>query len=283
MKSESIIDTSFDTKRAYHAMQAAQQIMQDSEKKMLDAKHKMTEIYNEIGDLQAQHDKLKDSKDTEWEIFSEEIAKMKVKIGEKIEAVKACNTQEENFRKMAHEAEEANDAELKSVYDESARFFSKLASQKMLERDDLIAKKRKAVSPDMSMLKEMREKLKALRTEQTEIVEQYHEAKNEFSLKKTSYDRMKAKYESMKNPDAKQDVSDFSSRPKTMEPDEDLLRLAGIPEEEWEDCTVSRRADGKIDIYHGDKKDVRHGHVIVTGNTIEYARKPEKTPSIINI
>lgn len=283
MKSESIIDTSFDTKRAYHAMQAAQQNMQDSEKKMLDAKHKMAEIYNEIGDLQAQHDKLKDSKDTEWEIFSEEIAKMKVKIGEKIEAVKACNTQEENFRKMAHEAEEADNAELKAVYDEATRFFSKLASQKMLERDDLIAKKRKAVSPDMSMLKEMREKLKVLRTEQTEIVEQYHEAKNEFSLKKTSYDRMKAKYENMKNSDTKQDVSDFSSRPKTMELDENLLKLAEIPKTDWDSCTMERRADGKVDIYYGGRKGVRHGHVVVTGNTVEFSRKPEKTPIIINI
>ena len=280
MKSDSIVDNSFDSKRAYHAMQAAQQNMQEAQVAMNDAKRKSDEIYREIGELQAQHDKLKDSKDTEWEIFSERIVKAKSKIGDIIEAINACNAQEENFKKLS---EQTKHIETKAIYEEATRFFSKLASAKMLERDDLIVKKRNMQSPDMTMLMEMRKKLKQLRTEQEDIVEAYHMAKNEFSLKKAAYDRAKAKYESTKNPEAKQDVSNFSSRPKTMDLDESLLKLAGIPEQEWNSCTMERRADGKVDIYYGGKKGVRHGHVVVTGNTVEFSRKPEKTPIVINI
>ncbi|MBQ3271090.1 hypothetical protein IJH10_00595 [Candidatus Saccharibacteria bacterium] len=271
--------SSFDLKRAYHAMQVARQNMLDAQQKMQDGQRRAAEIYNEIGDMQAQHDKLKEAKDSEWDTFSEEITKAKAKIGDIIEAINACNTQEESFKRLETETEHV---ETKAIYDKAARFFSKLAAEKMLERDDLIAKKRQMVSPDMSMLKEMREKLKNLRAEQDDILEAYHEAKNEFNLKKASYDRARAKYEGAKNPDTKQDVDDFSSRPKAMELDKDLLKLAEVPEENWDSSKMERRVDGKVDIYYGGKSGVRHGHaVIAKNNTVEYSRKPRKTPTII--
>lgn len=277
--SDSSTSSSFDLKRAYHAMQVARQNMLDAQQKMQDGQRRATEIYNEIGDMQAQHDKLKEAKDSEWDIFSEEITKAKAKIGNKIEAINTCNAQEESFKKLAAETDHA---ETKAVYDEAARFFSKLAAEKMLERDDLIAKKRQMVSPDMSMLKEMREKLKNLRSEQNDILEAYHEAKNEFSLKKASYDRAVLKYEGAKSPDTKQDVDGFSSRPKAMELDKGLLKLAEVPEENWNSSKMERRADGKVDIYYGGERGIRHGHAVVANdNTVEYSRKPRKTPTAI--
>ena len=274
-----IIDNSFDSKRAYHAMQVARQNMLDAQQKMQEMQRKAAEIYNEIGDLQAQHDKLKEAKDVEWEKFAEELAKAKAKISDKIDAINACNAQEESFRKLETETEHT---ETKAVYNEAARFFSKLVAEKMLERDDLIMKKRQMPSPDTSMLKEMREKLKNLRMEQEDILETYNETKNEFGLKKTSYDRALAKYESTKNPGAKQDVNDFSSRPKVMEHDEDLLKLADVPEKDWESSTMERRVDGKVDIYYGGGNGTRHGHAVVNKNkTVEYSRKPRKNLKII--
>ncbi len=269
----------FNSKRAFHAMQAARQTMQESQEKMQNLQHKASDIYHEIGDLQAQHDKLKESKNLEWEDFSKRLAEMTKKVGEKIDAVNTCNEQEEQFRKMA---KETDSEERRLVYEESARFFSKLASQKMLERDDLIAKKRQISSPDMSVLKEMREKLKNLRDEQQEILESYHEAKSDFSLKKTSFDRMKAKYESAKTPEQNQDASAFSSRPKAMELDPNLLELADVPKKDWDNCEMERRVDGKVDVFYGGEETVRHGHVVIDkNNRVEYARKPKKRPVII--
>ena len=269
----------FNSKRAFHAMQAARQTMQESQEKMQALQRKASDIYHEIGDLQAQHDRLKESKDLEWEQFSEELAKMQTKVGEKIDAVNACNEQEENFRKLAKKAE-SEDRHL--VYEEAARFFSKLASQKMLERDDLIAKKRQMTSPDMSTLKEMREKLRHLREEQKDILESYHEAKSDFGLKKTSFDRMKAKYENAKNPEQNQDVDNFSSRPKAMELDTDLLELADIPKKDWGSCEMERRVDGKVDVYYDEEETVRHGHVVIDKNrNVEYKREPRKRLVII--
>lgn len=272
MKSESNV-CNFDSKRAYHAMQAAQQLMQESNAAMVAARHKSNQIYQEIGDLQSQCNKLQSLKNEEWKLFSVEFEKAKAAIGEKIDAINVCNVQEESFKALAREEQSK---ERKAVYEETARFFSKLSSQKMLERDDLIAKKRQMVRPDMSVLDDMRKRLENLRMEQEEIVEAYHEAKNDFSLKKAKFDRVKANYESTKNPEGAQSTNTFSSRPKVMEPDKSLLESAKIPEEDWDNCTVKRRADGKIDIYYGGKKNIRHGHTIVTRNTVEYARKPEK-------
>ena len=277
MKSESNI-CSFDSKRAYHAMQAAQQIMQESNEKMLAARRKSEQIYHEIGDLQNQCNRLQASKNEEWKVFSTEFNKIKALVGEKIDAVAACYEQEESFRALA---KEEKSKERQSIYEETAKFFSKLSSQKMLERDDLIVKKRQMVRPDMTMLEEMRKRLENLREEQNDIVEAYHQAKSDFSLKKAAFDRAKSKYENTKNPEQKQDVDANSSRPKTMELDESLLKLAGVPEEDWESCTMERRADGKVDIYYGGGKNARHGHAIVAGNVIEYSRKPKKVPIVI--
>lgn len=270
------VSNDFELKRAYHAMQAAEQAMQESQEKMQQAKRKADEIYHEIGDLQAQHDKLKASKDDEWESYSDRLVKMKLKVGEKIEAVNTCNEQEERFKALSKDSQSD---ELKAVFDEAARFFSKLAYQKMVERDDLIAKKRQIACPDMAPLKELRNKLKGLRAEQEEIVEHYHETKNDFNLRKNSFERAKAKYESVKNPETEQDIDSFSSRPKAMELDEDLLKLAGIPKESWSNCTMQRRADGRVDIYYGGDESTHHGHVILAGNLIEFSREPKKIPN----
>lgn len=265
---------SFESKRAFHAMQAAQKVMQESQDRMMTAQHKTTEIYHEIGDLQADFDKAKLAKDAEWAEFTEKLESAKLQIGEKINAITICNQKEEEFKKLSEDKELPE--EHRAIYAEGMRFFSKLASQKMLERDDLITKKRQMVAPDMSKLTEMKERLKSLRKEQEEILEQYHEAKSDFGLRKASFDRAKAKYDALKNPDSNQDISAFSSRPQRMELDKSLLTLAKIPKEYWTNCTMERRADGKVDIYYGGAEGIRHGHAIIAGDSVEFSRKPEK-------
>lgn len=263
---------SFESKKAYHAMQAAFHEMTDSQQKRNSAQKKALDIYNEIGSMQAQLDKAQAELSAEWDEFNNKLNSFSEQIRLKIEAINLCNTEEEFFKTKA---EDCSEEEQRTVYAEATRFFSKLASQKMLERDDLITKKRQLIAPDNSRVKEMIEKLKMLRSEQEDIVEFYHEAKNAFNLKKSSYDRLKAKYDSLKNSDSSQDVGTFSSRPRTMELDEDLLRLAKIPEEYWDDCKMSRRADGIVDIYYGGKEGVHHGHAVVDGESLKFNRKPK--------
>lgn len=130
---------SFESKRAFHAMQAAQKVMQESQDRMMTAQHKTTEIYHEIGDLQADFDKAKLAKDAEWAEFMEKLESAKLQVGEKINAITICNQKEEEFKKLSEDKELPE--EHRAIYAEGMRFFSKLASQKMLERDDLITKK----------------------------------------------------------------------------------------------------------------------------------------------
>lgn len=267
-----IPNDNFDLTKANHAKQAAYGEMAKVQEKMNALSNDINEQTAEINERQAEFDELKKRQQDEWDKYNTAQLALKKEIGGRITAIKECNTLEENLRLMSeNEDEDPNKAE---IYDLGANFFAGLASEKMLERDQLITKKRSMIRPDSNRSTQLLELLKSLRSERSELLNDYHALKNEFSLKKANFDRMKSKYDAIKNGTG-EDSYDF--RPITLDnlTNERLLVDAGIPSEYHETCTIKQRSDGKIDIYYGGSLEMEHGHVIMENEKVIFSRNPK--------
>ncbi len=264
-------DTSFEVKRAYHAKQSAYKEMAEARDKMNGLHAELTKKYAECEDLQNEYNQAKADVDAAWEQYNADMLAMKEKIGEKITSVSECNKLEENMQLMAENKEEI--PAKAEVYEEARQFFAKLAAQKLVERDELIAKKRALERPDDTQRNRMLARLKQLRTEHSEILEKYHNAKNDYSLKRQVFEQEKAKYDRSRG----MEVEAKSSRPVELGYNEGLLMKSSIPEKYWSNCRIEQRADGKIDFYYGADVNVKHGHVVMASDgSIEHRRPPEK-------
>ena len=266
-----VASSNFDLTKASHAKQAAYHEMSQVQEKMNALSAVINERTDEINQRQAEYEELKRQNQEEWAKYNEAQLAMKAEIGGKITGIKECNALEENLRLMAEDQSE--DKNKSEVYANGAGFFARLASDKMLERDQLITKKRAMMRPDNTRLAQLLEHLKQLRKERGELLSDYHALKNELSLKKANFDRMKDKYNAIKN-GTEETTYDF--RPIILDNLENkgLLVDAGIPSEYHESCTIKERSDGKVDIYYGGSLDMEHGHVIYENGEVLFSRDP---------
>lgn len=267
----------FELKKAFRAKQAAYDEMVAARDKMSALQQTMSQKYLEVEKLQADFDDSRAKQDMAWTDYNNRQLELKDQIGQKITSVKECNALEENFRLMAENPEE--DPAKKEVYLEGSKCFSGFAMQKMIERDNLIAMKRAMIRPNNQLSEQILANLKFARKEHADILEEYHNAKNEFTVKKQNFDRLNEKYNKLRNDD--DSVSTFSNRPERLEYDESLLVKANIPEEYWGSCTLRKRSDGRIDIYYGGDEENSHGHVVMLGDQIEYARLPQQITPVL--
>lgn len=268
------MDDNFIVRKAYHEKQAAYNEMKDSQAKMLELQTQQAELFYHINDVQAQYDDAKAKQDASWKAYNTEILGIKAEIGKKITSGKEAAKLEEELRQKSENPDE--DPAKALIYAKGADFFGKLNLENMTERDALISKKRTMIRPDNSMTYKILTSLKNLRKEHGELLEKYHTAKNDYSLKKTNFDRLEARYLKIKQGDEpSNDDSSMSSRPQKIH-DERLLVQAEVPEKYWDSCSMRQRADGKIDIYYGENEATDHGHIVLSGDTIEYARRPKE-------
>lgn len=262
----------FDVAKAYRAKQAAYSEVAESQEKLAELKTKLDELYINIGTTQEQYNLERDRNDAEWSQYNAGQLQLKADIGKKITSIKECNALAENFRLMSENEDEDPDKAL--VYADGSKFFTQLALTKMREHDEMISKKRAMIRPDNSRADQLLASLKAMRAEQKELLEEYHIAKNIHSSKKANLDRLQQKYERVRDGSSDDDTSEFSARPKRLEPNERLFVLAGIPEKYWDHCSIEQRADGKIDFYYGGTSSTNHGHVILADEEVIYSRDP---------
>ena len=273
-----IVVSNFDLAKASHAKQAAYNEMAKVQEKMSALSTKISERTAEINERQAEFDAVKKQQEEDWNKYNDGQLALKAEIGNKIVSVKECNTLEENFRFKAESEEDPNKSE---IYILGADFFARLASEKMIERDQLISKKRSMMRPDNTRANQLLEHLKTLRSERDELLSDYHALKSELSIKKANFDRQKSKYEAVKNGTTSEVVHDFRPTPLDNKENERLLVEAGIPSEFRESCSIRKRQDGKIDIYYGGSCRVEHGHVVIEDGNVVYSREPkEKTTAI---
>lgn len=269
----------FDLAKARHAKQAAYNEMTQAQEKMNARSLLVDDHYTEINRRQAEYDRLKKQNDEEWEKYNEAQMLLKTKIGDKIAGIKESNRLEEQF--MALVNNESDDSGKKEIYLKGADFFDRLAAEKMIERDQLITKKRMMIRPDTARATNVLENLKKLRKEHGELLEDFHAAKNDFNAKKANFDRIKEKYEAIKNGKDDSTESSFSFRPKKLDNSscERLLVEVEMPEKYRESCSISQRVDGKIDIYYGGSEEMTHGHIVIEDGEVTYRREP--TPKTV--
>lgn len=265
---------SFELKKARHAKQAAYDEMAEVERKMSALAKEVSEKTNEIDQRQGELDKLNEQNDKEWSDYHKAQLAIKSQIGDVFTSIRECDALKKKFELMANDESEVPGKAV--IYAKGAEFFSRLASEKTLEKDQLITKKRAMIRPDHSTkIHQLVEALKKLRQDRGDRLNDYHALKNELSLKKANFDRLNSKYLALKN--GSSDENTISFRPIILKNDENkgLLLKAGIPEEFHETCTIKKRSDGRIDIYYGEDSETRHGHVIIENDRIVYSRKPE--------
>ena len=262
-----MIQDNFDLKQAFHAKEAAYEEMAAARDEMLQLRQQQNEKYEELQKLQERYDEEK-AKDTEaWERYNSAQLELKSQIGQKIDTINECNLLEAQMR-------QETDAKVPEVYAAGAKYFATLAKQTMVERDKLISKKRLMARPENTAV-HLLENLKTARREHNDILEEYHQAKNEFNLKKQKFDRLEAKYQAIKNPEAQDNTYDYSSRPKQLEVTEELILGAGVPANFMADATAEQRADGTIDIYYARALGDGHGHVVLNPeHVVIYHRQP---------
>lgn len=258
----------FLSKKAYHAMLAARDEMLKAEKKKSLKNDIAAKKYQIVDELQKSYDEAGERKDEKWKEYNNEQLKCKEEIHEIIVTISVCNENEDSLRIKA--ADPSTDPSSARVYLEGAEFYKSLAKKLMVERDEAIAKKRAMPRPDNHECEQILENLKAARADHAEALEEYHSAKNEFTLRKMDFDRLKKKYDAIRY--GGQDDSTCTNRPKRLENDERLLMEANIPEDDWSICAMYERADGRVDIYIGDGAD--HGHVVMHNGQVEYSRLP---------
>ncbi len=266
---------SFELQKVKHAKQAAYDEMAEVERKMSALLREVSEKTNEIDQHQSELDKLNEQKDNEWSDFSQAQLAIKSQIGDVFTSIDECNALKKKFELMANDESEVPGKAI--VYAKGAEFFSRLASEKTIEKDQLITKKRAMMRPDhySAKIHQLVEALKKLRQDRGDRLNDYHALKNELNLKKANFDRLNSKYLALKN--GSSDGKTISFRPIKLKNDENkgLLLNAGIPEEFHETCTIKKRSDGIIDIYYGEDSETKHGHVIIKNGCIVYSRKPE--------
>ncbi|MBR3324055.1 hypothetical protein IKG24_00755 [Candidatus Saccharibacteria bacterium] len=267
-----IPNDNFDLTKANHAKQAAYGEMVKVQEKMDALSSSINDQTAEINERQLEFNELKKQQQAEWEKYNTAQLALKEEIGGKITAIKECDALEENFRLMSENADE--DRNKAEIYASGANFFARLASEKMIERDQLISKKRSMIRPDTDRSARLLEHLKSLRSERNELLNDYHALKNEFSLKKANFDRMKSKYDAIKN-GTEENSYDF--RPIILDnlTNKRLLVDAGIPSEYHETCKIEQRSDGKIDIYYGGSLEMKHGHIIMENGKNIFSRDPK--------
>ncbi|MBQ8984802.1 hypothetical protein IJ098_03035 [Candidatus Saccharibacteria bacterium] len=270
MREESI-ELSFELRKAYHAKQAAYEEMATAREKMQELNQVQTDKWNEAEKLQAKYDEAKAKQDEAWTEYNAKQNEYKAQIGAEIEAINECKALEANFLQRA--TDETHSA-IRDIYQEAAKFFSKLEKQKVVERDGTISLKRSAIRPDNSTSAQILERLKQVRNEHKEILESYHFAKNDFNLKNQEFNRLNQKYQMLS--EGKEDEENtYTSIPKVLELTESLLLKAGVPEKFWEDSSAEQRADGTIDIYYGRSLGDGHGHVVLGPDyQVQYHRQP---------
>lgn len=265
---------SFELQKAKHAKQAAYDEMAEVERKMSVLLAEVSEKTNEIDQHQNELDKLNEQRNKEWSDYNQAQLAIKSRIGDVITSIKECDALKKKFELMANDESEA--ASKAIIYAKGAEFFSRLASEKTVEKDQLITKKRAMMRPDRSTKAcQLVEALKKLRQDRGDRLNDYHALKNELSLKKANFDRLNSKYLALKN--GSSDENTISFRPIILKNDENkgLLLNAGIPEKFHETCTIKKRSDGRIDIYYGEDSETKHGHVIIENDCIVYSREPE--------
>ena len=270
-----VVQNNFDSKKldeskAYNAKQMAYAEMVKSQNKVEALGAKQNELYIQIGSTQEELDAEKEKANAAWAQYNAEQLTYKAAIGGVLTSIKECNALEENLRLMSQDKDE--DPNKAVVYAEGAKFFAQLALAKMQEHDELLTKKRSLIRPDNLRVHQLVNVLKNMRAEQSNVLEDYHAAKNNYSAKKAEFDRLNARYHRIVEGGG--EYADVSVRPKRLEFDEGLLVLASIPEKYWDGCEIEQRADGKIDIYYGGARDRRHGHVVLENNEVAFSREP---------
>lgn len=269
-----ISNYNFELVKAAHAKQAAYNEMAKVQSEMSALSKEISDRTAEIDERQTELNELKSQTDKEWKSYNDYQLSLKAKIGDVITSIKECNALSENFKLMSEDKSE--EQAKASIYAEGADFFSRLASQKMIERDQLITKKRSAIRPDNNgRAAQLIENLKRLRKERASRLNDYHALKSELSLKKTNFDRLNNHYNAIKN--GIEEESDYTFRPITLDNslNKRLLLDANIPEEYHKTCTIKQRSDGKIDIYYGGSLEMEHGHTILENSKVVFSRKPE--------
>lgn len=264
---------SFELQKAMHAKQAAYEEMSEVQQKLSALGAEISEKTDEINQRQTELDQLNEQSDKEWDDYNQAQMTIKGQIGDVITSINECNALKENLERMANDESERGKA---NVYTKGAEFFSRLASKKMLEKDQLISKKRSMIRPDHSAkAHQLVEALKQLRRDRGNRLNDYHALKNELSLKNTNFNRLNSRFHALR--DGSSDEEAISFRPIILNNVENkgLLLKAGIPEEFHETCIIKQRSDGKIDIYYGDSSVARHGHVIIENDNIVFSREPE--------
>ena len=270
-----VVQNNFDSKKldeskAYNAKQMAYTEMIESQSKVNALGARQQELYTQIGATQEELDAEKEKADAAWAQYNAEQLTYKAAIGGVLTSIRECNALEENLRLMSQNRDEDPDKTI--VYAEGAKFFAQLALAKMQEHDELLTKKRSLIRPDNLRVHQLINVLKNMRAEQSNVLEDFHAAKNNYSAKKAEFDRLNARYHRIVENGEVDD--ELSVRPKKLEFDERLLMIAKIPEEHWDNCEIEQRADGKIDIYYGGARNRRHGHVVLENNEVSFSREP---------
>ena len=266
------MNDNFGLKKAYHAKQAAYDEMSNAREKLAELNQSLISAYSEVEKLQADYDVSREQQNEAWQEYNARQLEMKELIADKITAEKESNVLEENFRLMSENAEE--EPGKAEIYAEASKCFSGVAKQKVVERDNLITTKRNMPRPSNYASEQILEKLKLARIEHNEILENYHNAKNEFTLKKQNFDRLSEKYNNILNGESA-NACTCTNRPEKLEIDESLLVKANVPEKYWGNCSMMKRANGIIDIYYGADEKTSHGHIVMLGDEIKYARLPQ--------
>ena len=270
------MNDNFELKKAYHAKQVAYDEMSNAREKLSDSSQALSDKYAEAEKLQAEYDVSKAKQDKAWQDYNVRQLEIKDKIAGKITAITECNILSDNLKLMSENPEE--DPNKAEIYMEGSKFFATFAKQQMVERDNLITAKRHMPRPDNHASEQLLSRLKLVRAEHASILEEYHISKNEFAMKKRNFDRLNEKYNNILNGEF---ANTYTNRPERLEIDEGLLLNADIPEEHWHNCSIKKRLDGRIDIYYGADEDTSHGHVVMLGDEIEYARLPQPKGFVI--
>ena len=261
----------FEKKKAFHALEVARNDMSEAYKDMEKLRNIQDNDWQEVNRLQGEYEEELEAQRRAWEDYNNSQLAMKGDIAQKIASIEECNRLEVEFANLAEAT-----PELAEVHSAVSNFAAKLAKEKLVERDELIAKKRSMPRPDDSIAQTKLGKLKLARAKHQESRERYHHTKNVYTLKREEYDRLAEKYRALTSPD-NTTTNTYSSCPKPLLDNEKLSKLkeAGIPQEYWEDAEVEQRANQTVDIYYARSLGEGHGHVVIDANSkIVYHRSP---------
>ena len=292
---------------AYAAKQKAFDRMIKSEDKLNELGVKQNEIYIQISIIKQDLIDEKKRNDKAYSDYRARRDELSTLIGEKIARAKECDALGSNFLLMSQDRKE--DPNKAAVYAEGARFFAQLSLKMNQERNRLLKEKRGLKRPNYEKYQQMSDKLNAMRAEQECILEDFHAAKNAYSINKAEFERLNAIYKSVRaqNENSSYDKGgdtaivnnasaddatlaaveiiasaiekcsaqeNNSARPKKLEFDIELVTLANIPEEYWKDCEIEERADGEIDIFYGGVRNKKHGHAVIKDGNVTFNREP---------